>query len=229
MVAPVRDIYGPLAVDRDAPRPVEISLGYSRSSPRLEEFAGLGKRLDAIVQAVDDVEIIVGVEGDPRGSVQHARLGTLRAPPLEVLAVGIVLGERLDAVRVEGRYRAFVLVGGEYASVALRDGNPHRPGEAAASEVADMVLVDRRLADAKVDVEAACDVLKAVAATEDEENIVAGRSDIHREAVTTRSAELALVVLGRLTPQVMAVVPRSARCRGRNHRGLLRVCGKLTH
>ena len=164
-----------------------------------------------MVAALDDVQVVLGVERDAARSVQLTRGASGLTPACEPLFGSVPTRIRYDSVRVVPADDVLVLVRRVHPSVPV-EGNPARPDEVLAGEVSQMVLVEGGLADASV-VPVVHLLGNLVPLVQHEDDLARRDGEVGRIAESSHRP----VVLVCRASQRPVEVPRSARGRCRNH------------
>ena len=171
----------------------------------------LGELLHAMVAALDDVQVVIGVERYAARAVQLAGGAPGLAPAFEPLLDRVAARIGHDSVRVVPADDVIVLVGHVDPALAV-EGDAARPGEVASREISQVVLVEGGLADPPVvPVVYLLGDLKAL--VQDEEYLARRDGEVGRVAESPR---LAVVLVCRASQRPVEV-PRSASGGRRNH------------
>ena len=114
---------------------VELALVRALRPPGSEELAVPGELLDSVVEAVDDVQVVVGVERDPGGSVELPIAVAKLTPVADRRALGVVSEDPV----VEGVGAPDGTVAGEREALG--------PPEVAGAHLSEELILDPMLVD----------------------------------------------------------------------------------
>src|SRR5688572_8365270 len=89
-ILPINDVDIPRhAANRDAPGAVELAGAAAELAPLRDVLAILGELLNPIVEAVDDQDVAVAIDGQPGRAIELTRAGALCSPLAQEVAVQV--------------------------------------------------------------------------------------------------------------------------------------------
>src|SRR6267378_8526575 len=86
VVTPIGDIHVAVPIQSDAPGQIKLPLILAFGAPFEQKFALFGELLDAVVEVVRHVEVLVAVEDHAGRAIELAVTATRRAPLADELA-----------------------------------------------------------------------------------------------------------------------------------------------
>src|SRR5262249_61867779 len=92
----------------NSPGGLDLPLAAAEAAPRGQEQAFLGELLHPMVAAVNDIQDILRVDGDPRGAVELTVIVPSRAPVPQEIAIPIEDGDAVEPL--VGDVHAFLAI-----------------------------------------------------------------------------------------------------------------------
>ena len=109
VIFPVGDIHVATGISRDSPGEIELPFTTAKSSPCGDKFAILSEFLDAVITAVHHIDVVIGIRGETRRTLQFTNISTWGPPSSQKSSIFITFCDTVYLSKRCGLPRLYLL------------------------------------------------------------------------------------------------------------------------